>query len=93
MKRVGPKTDPCGTPDFILCLTDRSVSIITWKVLSDMNDVMVLNRYDGRSSAFSFFSSPLCQTLSKACVRSRKTAVVNCLFSNPCTIISDMRCN
>jgi len=50
------------------------------------------NKYAVRSSVFNFISSPLCQTLSKTCVRSMKTAVMCCLFSNPCTIISDMHC-
>lgn len=91
LKSVGPNTDPCGTPDLILCCRDRSVSIFTWNVLSVMKDMIVFNRYIGRLSAFSFISSPRCQTLSKACVKSRKTAVVYFLFSKPCTIISDIR--
>jgi hypothetical protein len=73
LKRVGPNTDPYGTPDLILCCREKSVSILTWNV---MNDVMVFNRYIGRLSAFSFISNPRGQILSKACVKSRKTAFI-----------------
>lgn len=75
----------------IWCSCEKSVSTLISKDLLDMKDVIVFSRYAGKFSNFSFCSSPQCQTLSKACVRSKDGAVVYCFFSKPCTINSDMR--
>lgn len=56
----------------MLCCEDKSVTILTWNILSVIKYVMVFNRLIGRLNAFSFISRPWCQTYQKPVLNQEK---------------------
>ena len=72
IKRSGPSLEPCGTPALTSRKLDFSPSTITHCFLFDRYDLNKSKKLPSTPIWESFESRPLCHTLSKAELMSRK---------------------
>ena len=81
-KSIGPRTEPCGTPDVTSVMSDRAPLTETRSLRFDRKDgiqwcVLPVIPYE-----VSLYRRRLCGTLSKALAKSRRMASICVLLSN-----------
>lgn len=77
LKRIGPKTEPWGTPALMTLVLDRSLFTLTLKDMSIRKLLMILSIWSGNLYLSNLRRRPLCQTMSNALFRSRSSIHVN----------------
>ena len=80
-KSIGPRTEPCGTPDVTYVVSDRAPLTETRCLLFDRTDVIQLCVLAVIPYEVSLDRRRLCGTLSKALAKSRRIASVCVLLS------------
>lgn len=73
LKRMGPRTEPCGTPDSTCLIVEFSLFNLTMKDPLLIKLLMVFIKLVGKLYSCSLKKSPLCHTESKALFRSKRT--------------------
>ena len=81
-KSIGPRTEPCGTPDVTSVVSDRTPLNETRCLRFDRKDVIQLCVLPVIPYEVSLDRRRLCGTLSKALAKSRRIASVCVLLSN-----------
>ena len=81
-KSIGPRTEPCGTPDVTSVVSDRASLTATRCFRFDRKDVIQLCVLPVIPYEVSLDKMRLCGTLSKALAKSRRIASVCVLLSN-----------
>ena len=81
-KRMGPRTEPCGTPDVTEVMYDRAPLTETRCLRYDRTYVIQLCMLPVIPYEVSLNRRHLCGTLSKALVKSRRIASICVLLSN-----------
>ena len=81
-KSIGPRTEPCGTPDVTSVVSDRAPLTETRCLRFDRKDVIQLCVLPVIPYEVSLDRRRLCGTLSKALAKSRRIASVCVLLSN-----------
>ena len=81
-KSIGPRTEPCGTPDVISVVSDRAPLTETSCLRFDRKDVIQLCVLPLIPCEVSLDRRRLCGTLSKALAKSRRIASV-CVYPMP----------
>ena len=79
---IGPRTDPCGTPDVTSVMSDRAPLTETRCLRFDRKDVIQLCVLLVIPYELSLDRRRVCGTLSKALAKSRRIASVRVLLSN-----------
>ena len=79
---IGPRTEPCGTPDVTSVMSDRAPLTETRCLRFDRKDVIQLCVLPVIPYEVSLDRRRLCGTLSKALAKSRRIASVCVLLSN-----------
>ena len=82
-KSIGPRTEPCGTPDVTSVVSDRAPLTETRCLRFDRKDVIQLCVLPVIPYEVSLDRRRLCETLSKALAKSRRIASV-CVLSFGC---------
>jgi hypothetical protein len=80
LKRVGDKTEPCGTPACITLGVDISPSTETLKFFCVRKEPISLIKLFENSNLDNFYSKPECHVLSQAFSMSKNTAAVDILL-------------
>ena len=70
MKRIGPRTEPCGIPDFTLAEDEYASSTRTFCDLSFKNDLIHTHVLPTSPTLLIFWRSLACETRSKALAKS-----------------------
>ena len=81
-KSIGPRTEPCGTPDVTSVVSDRAPLTETRCLRFDRKDVIQLCVLPVVPYEVSLDRRRLCGTLSKALAKSKRIASVCVLLSN-----------
>ena len=81
-KSIGPRTEPCGTPDVTSVVSDRAPLTETRFLRFDRKDVIQLCVLTVIPYEVSLDRRRLCGTLSKALAKSRRIASVCVLLYN-----------
>ena len=81
-KSIGPRTEPCGTPDVTSMVSDRAQLTETRCLRFDRKDVIQLCVLTVIPYEVSLDGRRLCGTLAKASAKSRRIASVCVLLSN-----------
>ena len=79
---IGPRTEPCGTPDVTSVMSDRAPLIETRCLRFDRKDEIQLCVLPVIPNEVSLHRRRLCGTLSKALAKSRGMALICVLLSN-----------
>ena len=81
-KSIGPRPEPCGTPDVTSVMSDRAPLTETRCLRFDRKDVIQLCVLLVIPCEFSLDRKRLCGTLSKALAKYRRIAPICVLLSN-----------
>ena len=81
-KSIGPRTEPCGTPDVTSVMSDRAPLTETRCLRFDRKDVIQLCVLPVIPYEVNLDRRRLCGTLSKALAKSRRIASICVLLSN-----------
>ena len=81
-KSMGPRTEPCGTPDVTAVMSDRAPLTETRCLRLDSTDVIQLCVLPVIPYEVNLDRRRLCGTLSKAWAKSRRIASICVLLSN-----------
>jgi hypothetical protein len=77
LKRVGERTEPCGTPACITLGIDNSPSTETLNFLYERKELISLIKLVKSSNLDSLYSKPECHVVSKAFSVSKNTAALD----------------
>jgi hypothetical protein len=80
LKRVGERTEPCGTPACIILGVDISPSTETLKFHCERKELISLIKLIEISNLDSLYSKPACHVVSKAFSMPKNTAAVDILL-------------
>ena len=87
-KSIGPRTEPCGTPDVASVMSDRAPLTETRCLRFDRKDMIQLCVLPVIPYEVSLDRRCSCGTLSKALAKSRRIASICVLLSSSCGTLS-----